>query len=137
MSKKILCATDGAGHTQHAVELAATLATKLGIPLTICTVNVAHGGARGPLIYSMDDAEVTRVLDAAAAVARTAGATKVEEVALKAREAAAGIVRYAEEHGFDHIITGTGDKHGVSRLVLGSVAADVAARAHCTVTIVR
>ncbi|EKE17298.1 MAG: hypothetical protein ACD_10C00512G0002, partial [uncultured bacterium] len=30
-----------------------------------------------------------------------------------------------------------GDKRGLSRLVLGSVAADVAARAHCSVTIAR
>ena len=53
------------------------------------------------------------------------------------REAAAAIVQYAEENGFDHIVLGTGDKRGVSRLVLGSVAADVAGRAHCSVTVAR
>jgi nucleotide-binding universal stress UspA family protein len=36
-----------------------------------------------------------------------------------------------------HIVMGTGDKRGISRLVLGSVAADVAGRAHCSVTIAR
>jgi nucleotide-binding universal stress UspA family protein len=137
MTTKILCATDGTAHSRHAIELAAQLSAKLNAPLSICTVNVARGGARGPLIYSMEDGEVKAVLDKAAATAREAGATKVEEVALRSREAAAAIVQYAEENGFDHIITGTGDKHGVSRLVLGSVAADVASRAHCTVTIAR
>lgn len=137
MTKKILCATDGAPHSQHAVELAAQLSAKLGAGLAICTVNIARGGIRGPLIYSMEDAEVKRVLDSAAAIARKAGAGKSEEVALRSREAAAAIVQYAEENGFDHIVMGTGDKHGVSRLVLGSVAADVASRAHCSVTVAR
>ncbi len=137
MTTKILCATDGTVHTQHAVEFAGAMAGKLGVPLTVCTVNVARGGARGPLIYSMNDDDIKTVLDKAATVARKAGAAKVDEVALRSREAAAAVVQFAEENGFDHIVTGTGDKHGVSRLVLGSVAADIASRAHCTVSIVR
>ncbi|MFM8747089.1 MAG: universal stress protein [Aestuariivirga sp.] len=137
MTKKILCATDGTEHSAHAVELAATLAARLGARLSICAVNVAHGGARGPLIYAWEDDQVKKVLDSAAAVARQAGAHAVEELALRSREAASAIVQYAEENGFDHIVVGTGDKRGVSRLVLGSVAADVAGRAHCSVTVAR
>jgi nucleotide-binding universal stress UspA family protein len=137
MTKKILCATDGTTHSTHAVELAAQMAAKFGARLSVCVVNVAHGGARGPLIYSMEDAQVKTVLDAAAATARQAGAGQVEELALRSREAAAAIVQYAEENGYDHIVVGTGDKRGVSRLVLGSVAADVAGRAHCSVTVAR
>ena len=137
MTARILCATDGTVHSDHAVQLAATMSAKLGASLTICTVNVAMGGTRGPLIYAMEDSAVERVLDDAGKAARKAGASKVEEVALRSRDAAAAIVQYAEGNGFDHIVTGTGDKHGVSRLVLGSVAADVAGRAHCSVTIAR
>jgi nucleotide-binding universal stress UspA family protein len=137
MSKKILCATDGTDHSAHAIELAAQLAAKMGAKLAICAVNVAHGGARGPLIYHWEDDQVKKLLDSAAAAARKAGAQAVEEVALRSREASAAIVHYAEENGFDHIVVGTGDKRGVSRLVLGSVAADVAGRAHCSVTIAR
>lgn len=137
MTKKILCATDGTDHSAHAIELAAQIAAKMGARLTICAVNVAHGGSRGPLIYTWEDYQVKKVLDAAAAAARKAGAHAVEELALRSREAAAAIVQYAEENGFDHIVVGTGDKRGVSRLVLGSVAADVASRAHCSVTVAR
>lgn len=137
MTKKILCSTDGTAHSEHAILTAAELAAKFGASLSICTVNVAHGGARGPLIYSLEDDQVKTILDAAAAMARKAGAPKVDEVALRSREAAAAIVQYAEENGYDHIVVGTGDKRGVSRLVLGSVAADVAGRAHCTVTVAR
>ena len=53
------------------------------------------------------------------------------------REAPAGIVAYAEQNGIDHIVMGTGDKRGISRLVLGSVAAEVSGRAHCSVTVAR
>jgi len=137
MTKKILCATDGTPHSEHAVQLAAEMSAKFGADLGICIVNVARGGARGPLIYTMEDSDVKRVLDSAAAAAKKAGAKKVQEIALRSRDAAAAIVQYAEENAFDHIVTGTGDKHGVSRLMLGSVAADVAARAHGTVTIAR
>jgi hypothetical protein len=46
------------------------------------------------------------------------------------------IVDHAEKNGFDHIIVGN-PRLGVARLVLGSVAAEVAAKAHCSVTIAR
>ncbi len=137
MISKILCATDGTDHSAHAVEQAALMASKLGAKLTICVVNVARGGVRGPLIYTLEDSEARRILDAAAASARKAGAAAAEELVLRSREAAAAIVQYAEENGYDHIVVGTGDKRGVSRLVLGSVAADVASRAHCSVTVAR
>ena len=137
MTSKILCATDGTDHSANAIEIAAQLAAKFGAKLSICAVNVARGGSRGPLIYSWEDDEVKKILDSAASVARKLGAANVEELALRSREAAAAIVQYAEENGYDHIVVGTGDKRGVSRLVLGSVAADVAGRAHCSVTVAR
>lgn len=135
--KKILCATDGADHSSHAIDLAAELSARMGAALAICLVNVARGGARGPLVYVWEDDEVAKRLDAAASQARRAGAAEVEEVVLRSRDAAAAVVQYAEENGFDYIVVGTGDKHGLSRLILGSIAADIAARAHCTVTIAR
>jgi nucleotide-binding universal stress UspA family protein len=137
MSGKILCATDGTGHSAHAIELAAKMSSKFGAALAICMVNEARGGARGPIIYAHEDSDIERILSDAAAAAKKHGVKTVEQVTLKARDAAAAIVRYAEENGFDHIVTGTGDKHGITRLVLGSVAGSVAARAHCTVTVAR
>ena len=52
MTNKILCATDGTDHSLHAIQLAAQMAAKLGAKLSVCAVNVARGGARGPLIYT-------------------------------------------------------------------------------------
>ena len=88
--KKILCATDGTAHSAHALELAAEMAKKLGAHLSICVVNVANGGSRGPLIYSMEDDQVKKVLDAAAAIAKKHGVASVDELALRSREAASG-----------------------------------------------
>ncbi len=137
MTKKILCATDGTDHSDIAVIVASEMAAKFGADLTICAVNVAHGGVRGPLISHWTEAEVKVILDAAAAEAAKHGAPQAKTVDLISREAAAGIVSYAEQNGFDHIVMGTGDKRGISRLVLGSVAAEVSGRAHCTVTVAR
>lgn len=137
MTKKILCATDGTPHSERAINFAASMAARLNVPLTVCVVNVAHGGVHGTLIYHYDESEVKKILDTAAAQAKKGGAKDVSAAEVRSREASSGIVFYAEENGFDHIVTGTGDKHGVSRLVLGSVAADISARAHCTVTVAR
>ena len=135
--KKILCATDGTSHGDKAVAFAGRLARLEGIPLAICTVNVLQGGLRGPAIYAHSDREVSKVLNDAVAVAKAAGAKDVNAVELDAREIAASVVAYANREGFDHIVTGTGDPRGVKRLVLGSVAASIAAAAECPVTVAR
>ncbi len=137
MTQKILCPTDGTDHSDIAVIYAAQLAAKFGIPLSICVVNIAHGGARGPVINHWTDEEMAKKLERAGALARENGVPEVKLVDIISREAAAGIVSYAENNGYDHIILGTGDKRGLSRLMIGSVAADVMARAHCTVTVAR
>lgn len=135
--KKILCATDGTDHSIHAIELAASLAAKFGASLSICAVNVVRGGIRGPIIYDWEDEEVKKIIDDATAHAKKTGTSRVEEITLSGRDASAVIVQYAEANGYDHIVVGTGDKKGISRLVLGSVAAGVSASAHCSVTIAR
>ena len=137
MTKKILCAIDDTEHAKSAVIQAAELSAKTGASLTVCTVNVMQGGLRGPAIYLHDDADIKKVLDNAASLARKHGANKMSETELKGREISTAVVQYAEQNGFDHIVTGTGDKRGLSRLALGSVAADIASRAHCTVTVAR
>ena len=137
MTLRILCPTDGTDHATHAVEAAADMATRYGAELLLCVVNVAHGGGRGPLIHHWSDADAQTILDAASAAAKAKGVTPVGTAIVIDREAATGIVTYGEMNRVDHIVMGTGDKRGLSRLMLGSVAADVAGRAHCTVTIAR
>ncbi|MDZ4094288.1 MAG: universal stress protein [Paracoccaceae bacterium] len=137
MTRKILCPTDGTDHSSVAVIQAAEMAAKFASALTLCVVNIAHGGARGSTINHWTAQEVTKILDDAEALALKHGAGVVHRVDIISREAAAGIVQYGEQNGYDHIVMGTGDKRGMSRLMLGSVAADVSGRAHCTVTVAR
>jgi nucleotide-binding universal stress UspA family protein len=137
MVHKIVCAVDGTPHSNKAVLLAAELANKLGSKLTVASVNVLMGGIRSGSMYAQDDSEVQKVLDTAAKIAADAGVKDVKKAFLRSREASAGVVAFAEQDDCDIVVTGTGDKQGLSRLVLGSVAADIAAKAHCTVIIAR
>jgi nucleotide-binding universal stress UspA family protein len=137
MTAKILCPTDGSDHATIGVMQAAEVAKATGGHLTVCAVNIAHGGARGPTISHWTADEVAKVLADAETVAKTEGAADVGTVEVVAREAAPAIIAYAEQNGYTHIVLGTGDKRGLQRLVLGSVASEVASRAHCTVTIAR
>lgn len=137
MDKRILVAVDETEHSKLAIAYAIHLAIIGKAELTIVVVNVASGGARGPLLYSFSEEQAKKITSAAGEKARLAGVKNIKEVVVLSREADSGIVQYAEEKGIDHIVVGTGDKSGISRLMLGSVAADVARRAHCTVTIAR
>jgi nucleotide-binding universal stress UspA family protein len=119
------------------VTYAVQFAKTTGAKLTFLASNIIMTGGMAPSVLLWDDAEVKRMLDAAITVAKGAGLTDARAVAVSARDPAAAIVRYAEEHGIDHIVTGTGGRSGISRLVVGSVASDVAAKAHCCVTIAR
>lgn len=137
MTSKILCPTDGSEHATVGVILAAEVAKATGGHLTVCAVNIAHGGARGPTISHWKAEDVRKLLADAEALARSEGAADVGVTEIVAREAAPAIIAYAEQNGYTHIVMGTGDKRGLQRLVLGSVASEVATRAHCTVTIAR
>jgi nucleotide-binding universal stress UspA family protein len=137
MDNRILVATDGTEHSKIAVSYAIELAGLSKAELVVVFVNVAMGGMRGPPLYTHSDEEAAKIVHLAAEEARKVGAKAVKEVVIASREADSGIIQYANEKKIDHIVVGTGGKSGVSRLVLGSVAADVARRAHCTVTVAR
>lgn len=137
MTSKILCPTDGSDHATVGVHLAVEVAKATGGHLTLCVVNIAHGGARGPTINHWTDEEAQKMMADAEAIAKADGLDDVGTVEIVAREAASAITAYAEQNGYTHIVMGTGDKKGLKRLVLGSVAAEVVSHAHCTVTVAR
>jgi nucleotide-binding universal stress UspA family protein len=137
MSKKILCPSDSSDHAAVGLEQAIEMAKQSGARLTVCVVNLAHGGARGPTINHWPPKDVASLMSAAEVKGKAAGLADVGTVELVAREVAPAIIAYADQNGYDHIVMGTGDKRGVKRLVLGSVAAEVSGQAHCTVTVAR
>ncbi|AZL58878.1 universal stress protein [Tabrizicola piscis] len=137
MTTIILCPVDGSEHAAKGLALAANLARLKGAHLTICAINLAVGGARGPTIKLWTEDEAAGLLAKAEAAAIAAGATDVATAELVSSTAAPAIIAYAEEIGADQIVMGTGDKRGLKRLVLGSVAAEVAGQAGCSVTVAR
>jgi nucleotide-binding universal stress UspA family protein len=137
MTKKILCPVDGSEHAEVGLRHAVELAKLTGAHLTICAVNLALGGARGPTINQWPDDEAEALVAKAEASAKAMGASDIGTAVVISRTAAPAIITYAEELGADQIVMGTGDKRGVKRLVLGSVAAEVAGQAGCSVTVAR
>lgn len=137
MPKVILCATDGSEHSRVAIAFAAQLAKSSAASLTFVTVNLAIGGPRGPLGYQHDEDQIKSILDDAVRIAKEAGISDCKSVWVRSRHAAYAVVQEAEQLEADHIVVGTGDRPAVSRLMLGSVSREVAAKAHCTVTIAR
>jgi len=137
--KNILCAVDDSEYSKAAARLAGALAAAMNANLTLLAVNELIGG------YTRRDAsaclwsprQIGTLLEEAAAEANAVGAEKVATTSVEAWDVARAISQFAEEHGHDHIIIGTGGKSAVKRIVLGSVSADVVNRAPCPVTVAR
>lgn len=140
---KLLCATDGSHSSEKAVRFAADLAKRLGAKLAFLTVSTVspESAARTHFwddrILGAADAQVQQELKSAAETAKQAGLADASCVTAAGRDIAAAIVAYAEKNGFDHIVTGSSGRTGASKLLLGSVASAVVAKAHCPVTVVR
>lgn len=143
MIRKILCATDGSTASAKAVDVAVDLASQLGASLVFVTVErvtaetAANSAFWDSQVLNAAAAQTHRDLSAAQAKARSAGLAQVQCVTTQGNNVAAAIIDYAEKNGFDHIVTGSLGRTGLTRLMLGSVAADVVAKAHCPVTVVR
>jgi nucleotide-binding universal stress UspA family protein len=138
MINRIVCGIDGTDHSEVALLAAAELAAKFGADLTICLVNVVFSRSpRSPHVPIWTDAEAQQILDNASGFLASHGHAAAKAVVVTDREASSGLISFAVANHIDHIVIGTGDKRGLSRLFLGSVATDVAARAPCTVVIAR
>jgi nucleotide-binding universal stress UspA family protein len=136
MTKKILCATDGSDHSDAAVDSAANMAAKFGAKMTVIAVNIHIPEGRGASHPLWTEEQVDEILASAKNKAKAKASVEAETVKVTGRDPTAVIIDYAAKNGFDHVVVGTPRK-GVSRIVLGSVAAAVAAKAHCPVTVAR
>ena len=136
MTTKILCATDGSAHSDAALAAAAEMAARFGAPLSLIAVNIQVPEGRGRSHALWTDQEFDQILSSARQKATSLAAVEVETVKAVGRNPTDVIVDYADRHGFNHVVVGT-PRTGVSRIVLGSVAAAVVAKAHCPVTVAR
>jgi len=143
MIRKLLCAIDGSAASSKAADVAVELARQFGASLVFLTVEHASRAdvAQSPFwdsqIIGAADAQTHRVLGQALARAQAGGVDSAECATTQGTNIAAAICSYAEHLEADLIVVGSVGLTGLARLVLGSVAQDVAAKAYCPVTIVR
>jgi len=138
MIARILLGYDGSDSADDALAFATELARKFGSELHVLAV------ARPPEVG--DDVETLAVVEGARSRyekllhkvrARLAGESLKTEFQVVVGHPAEQIVRYAEAQGIDHIVVGHRGHTLFERWLIGSVARQVIAYAHCAVTVVR
>ena len=146
LNVKLLCATDGSHASEKAVAWAVQLTktlvdAKLDVSLTFLTVSAID--EEGEAVHGVQimkeaiDEQIFRELHSARAKALKAGLKTVTCAKASGRNIPAAIIDFADREGYGHVICGSTGRSGVSRMLLGSVASEVVAKAHCPVTVVR
>jgi nucleotide-binding universal stress UspA family protein len=137
----VIVGVDGSGHSQRALEWAMNEAAIRHAPLTVLTVHQAvRGYSGGPAVYPQD-ATLTEE-------ARAAAQAETDKVLARLREVRPEPVTVEAVHGIpaevlinaskdaDMLVLGSRGAGGFARLMMGSVAGQVAQHAHCPVVII-
>ena len=137
----IIVGVDGSGHSQRALECAMKEAAIRNVPLTVLTVHEAIRGYYGHMAMYPDDPDRTEE-------ARKAAQAETDEVLAGLAGPRPDSVTVKAVHGFpveellnagkdaDMIVLGSRGAGGFTRLMMGSVAGQVAQHAQCPVLIV-
>jgi nucleotide-binding universal stress UspA family protein len=149
MFKNLLIATDGSELADKAIKAGLELARLNGAQVTILTATdpvstgIGSGGFgtidAGPIVARLEEgyaAEAANLLASARHKAQEAGIT-AETVHMPRHRPAEGILETAEKTGCDLIVMGSHGRRGLGRLLLGSQAAEVLARAKVPVLIIK
>jgi len=138
MIKRILLGYDGSQSAQDAFAFALDLAKRYGAELHVLAV------ARPPEFA--EEVETEAVIENALEHYERVLSIPRDQLAHESIKAqfhvvvghpAEQVVRYAEAHGIDHIVVGHRGHTLFERWLIGSVARQVIAYAHCAVTVVR
>jgi nucleotide-binding universal stress UspA family protein len=138
MTERILLGYDGSQSANDALSFAIRLTRAFGAELHVLAV------ARPPEFG--DDVETSAVIESSRrqceTVLQRARTRVTAEPFEKQFQVAVGhpaeqLVRYAEVHAIDHIVVGHRGHTLFERWLIGSVARQVIAYAHCAVTVVR
>jgi nucleotide-binding universal stress UspA family protein len=137
----IVVGVDGSGHSQRALEWAMKEAAIRHVPLTVLTVHEAIRGYYSSAAVYPDDPDRTEE-------ARTAAQAETDKVLAGLDGPHPDSVMVKAVHGFpvdelinagkdaDILVLGSRGAGGFTRLMMGSVAAQVAQHAYCPVLIV-
>ncbi len=144
MFKHILIPVDGSSTSQKAVEKAATLAATFGSDVTVIYVidpypftGLGSDFAYGQAEYlNAADAEASVALNAAKQSLQQAG-VRVQTSVVEAHATWRGILDSAAKTGADLIVMGSHGRHGLEKLMLGSVTQRVLSHAHLPILVIR
>lgn len=144
MFKHILVPVDGSETAQKAVEKAAGLAQAFGSAATVIYVidpypftGLGSDFAYGQAEYlSAATAEAEQAIQAAKKTLALAGIVPQTRV-VEEHAAWRGILEAAKTAGADLIVMGSHGRHGLEKIVLGSVAQRVLSHSHLPVFVVR
>ena len=137
----IIVGVDGSGHSKRALEWAIKEAAIRHAPLTVLTVHQAVTGYYTRMANFSEDPELTEK-------AREAAQTETDKMLAGLGDSRPESVTVKAVHGFpveelinassdaDMIVLGSRGAGGFTRLLMGSVASQVAQHAHCPVLIV-
>ena len=125
-SRGIVLATDGSPHSQRAAQVAAAVAARWALPLTV----VAVAGEDDP-----DSRIASGWVDFALAAARAAGVSASGQIASGRPHEA--ILRTVEQAGADLVVLGRRGRNPSKRVLLGGTAERVASHTEGPVLIVR
>jgi nucleotide-binding universal stress UspA family protein len=137
----IVVGVDGSGHSQRALDWAIKEAGIRHAPLTVLTVHQAVAGYYGGIASYGDDPQRTEL-------AREAAQAETDKALAAIDGPRPESVTVRAVHGFpveeligasrdaDVVVLGSRGAGGFTRLLMGSVAAQVAQHAHCPVLIV-
>jgi nucleotide-binding universal stress UspA family protein len=147
--RKILIAIDKSGYKDKVTAYAIKLAKALGATVTgIHVLDKSSLGIAGDLLAYYRGGKVEAYLDAlkkqaeellsqVEILAKKEGVSTNVEVLVHPPSIAEGIIDYARRNDMDLIVVGTKGLTGIEKFLLGSVASNVIAHAHCPVMAIR
>jgi nucleotide-binding universal stress UspA family protein len=138
----IIVGIDGSGHSQRALEWALKEAALRRVPVTVLTVHQAVRDNLGFVASYPGDVDLTAEAEAAAQaetekVLAALGSSRPESVTVSGVNGIPARELIKAGEGADMIVVGSRGMGGFSRLMIGSVAGQVAQHAPCPVVIVR
>ncbi len=144
MFKHILIPVDGSSNAAQAVDKAAGLAKAFGSTLTLVTVidNYPFAGVGGDFAFGQVEYLEAATANAAAALNQAQAQLSAQGLACDKRVIEEhviheGILDTAKQLGVDLIVMGSHGRHGLEKLLLGSVASRVLGRSPVPVLLVR
>jgi nucleotide-binding universal stress UspA family protein len=137
----IIVGIDGSGHSEAALEWAVREAGVHQAPLTVLTVHeVAASGWGGTMVYQADDAirEENRkaAQEAVDQVLQKASGPVPADVTVRAVSGTPAEALIEASRDADLLVVGSRGAGGFTRLLLGSVSAEVSHHAACPIVIV-